>query len=202
MQLASDPALAAHPELRQRLRDQARLIEERIERELNRARLAGEGRGSRRFRPDQDLPLLVDTLRRLHAERDIEIDVQGLTATPWPADREDMMELLGNLADNACKWARGRVRITLGPGPEVCVEDDGPGIPDAVMRQVGRRGTRLDESVPGHGLGLSIVRDIVEHYSGELALGRSADLGGMSAHARLGSADRAGNAGVSPPAPA
>src|SRR5690606_23300034 len=87
--------------------------------------------------------------------------------------------LLGNLLDNACKWARGRVRLDWQMSPQALllrVQDDGPGITHEDREKVLRPGTRLDESVSGHGLGLAIVGDRVEVYGGELAVGESLPL--------------------------
>ena len=101
-----------------------------------------------------------------------------LTAAMDPADLD---EVLGNLCDNARKWARGRIRITavpLGDGLRLTVEDDGPGIPPAGRSAVLARGGRLDESAPGTGLGLTIVRDILDRYDGTLDLSES-PLGGL-----------------------
>src|SRR5690606_37574593 len=98
-------------------------------------------------------------------------DLQG--ETPWPFEREDMLELLGNLLDNACKWAHGRVRLqwrVTEQGVLLSVEDDGPGISEADRQRVLQRGVRLDEAVTGHGLGLDIVGDLVEVYNGDLQL--------------------------------
>lgn len=95
-----------------------------------------------------------------------------------------MLEVLGNLMDNACKWARGRVSVRLWREPEalwLSVEDDGPGIEPARRDQVIRRGERLDQRVAGHGLGLAIVSDTAEAYGGELTLGHSEALGGLMA---------------------
>nr|WP_304622148.1 ATP-binding protein [Pantoea sp. Tr-811] len=98
---------------------------------------------------------------------------------PW--DREDVLELLGNLLDNACKWAYSEVHLGVAPmadGYQLWVDDDGPGIPEGQRLQVLERGQRLDEQVDGHGLGLGIVRDIVEAWGGQLALLES-PLGGL-----------------------
>jgi len=98
---------------------------------------------------------------------------------PW--DREDVLELLGNLLDNACKWADSEVRLGIAPtaeGYRLWVDDDGPGIPESQRLQVLERGSRLDEQVEGHGLGLGIVRDIVDAWGGRLALLES-PLGGL-----------------------
>ena len=98
---------------------------------------------------------------------------------PW--DREDVLELLGNLLDNACKWADCEVRLGIAvdaEGYRLWVDDDGPGIPEKQRQQVLERGSRLDEQVDGHGLGLGIVRDIIEAWGGRLALLES-PLGGL-----------------------
>ena len=104
---------------------------------------------------------------------------------PW--DREDMLELLGNLLDNACKWADSQVELNIrqtAGGDEIEVQDDGPGIPETERDQVISRGTRLDEQTSGHGLGLGIVRDIVDVWGGEMQLETGA-LGGLSVMIRL-----------------
>ena len=98
-----------------------------------------------------------------------------------------MLELLGNLLDNACKWARRRIdiRVSLGRDLDLTVADDGPGIAEEDRDALLRRGGRLDEQEPGHGLGLAIVRDLVEAYHGTLGLNQSDHLGGLSVNVRL-----------------
>jgi signal transduction histidine kinase len=102
-------------------------------------------------------------------------------------DREDMLELVGNLLDNACKWAASRavLRLSIEQGTFVLViEDDGPGVPEPQRERLLERGLRLDERVEGHGLGLSIVREIVDSYDGRLELDDS-ELGGLRVVVRL-----------------
>ena len=98
-----------------------------------------------------------------------------------PLDRQDALELLGVLMDNACKWANKTVRLTMRANHTITikVEDDGPGVNDAVITQLTQRGKRLDEAVTGYGLGLSIAQDIIEQYHGSLEMGRSELLGGF-----------------------
>jgi signal transduction histidine kinase len=149
-------------------------------------------------------------LRRLGGERGIEIGVEGDAALRVRADRQDLTERVGNLMENACKWATGRVVLRVLPVPgadrrgappraAVVVEDDGPGLPPeagaAAAGEALGRGARLDEAQPGAGLGLSIVADLVGLYGGHLALGRSAVLGGLSARLELPAAEalRAGS---------
>ncbi|MBL6938517.1 MAG: sensor histidine kinase [Alphaproteobacteria bacterium] len=136
------------------------------------------------------LPVLDDlarTLRRIHQDKGISIEVHCLPHLFFRGERQDLEEMSGNLIDNACKWADRSVRITTlskGNTFQLLVEDDGPGLTEEERSLVGERGERLDESVPGTGLGLAIVRDIAKLYSGTLELGHS-DLGGLRAQLTL-----------------
>jgi len=169
----------AEPPLRAQLQTQLAQMQHRIARELGRARTAGETIGGERFAPREDLPLLIDSVRRAHGR---ELDVQWqVPASTLALERDDMLELLGNLLDNACKWARSAVRLRIEPGPRqvrIELEDDGPGIAEGRHAEALARGKRLDEQVEGHGLGLGIVSDIVAAYHGEMELLRS-PLGGL-----------------------
>jgi signal transduction histidine kinase len=161
------------------LRRQLELIRNTVERELRRARLAGSGQPGAGFDARAEFQALVAVLRQLHHDRvDMEVRVEG---DPAPVDREDMLELFGNLLDNACKWAASRVWVAVrqGPGIHAVVEDDGPGVEEAMIGRLVQPGFRLDESTPGHGLGLAIARDVVEQYGGWIEFGRSAELGGL-----------------------
>ena len=178
-----DPALAAL------LHRQLEAMRGTVERELHRARLSGGGPVGASFDVRSQLAGLIDVLQRLHAGRAIAIELDAPEAG-LPVDREDMLELFGNLLDNACKWASARVRVCVAPGGAdgrlaFRVEDDGPGVPDALLGQLGQAGVRSDESRPGHGLGLAIVSDIVAQYGGTLRFGRSADLGGLRVEVSL-----------------
>ena len=97
-------------------------------------------------------------------------------------ERQDLLELLGNLLVNACKWADGQVILSLKRvhGMELMIEDDGPGIEVGRGVDLNIRGTRLDERRPGHGLGLGIVQDLVDGYDGSISFERSAELGGLA----------------------
>jgi signal transduction histidine kinase len=161
------------------LRRQIDLIGATIDRELHRARLAGSGHPGSGFDARTEFRGLVEALRRLYGERvDLEVRAEG---GPVPLDREDMLELFGNLLDNACKWAASRVWVSVrqGPGILAVVEDDGPGVEEPMIGRLTQPGFRLDEHTPGHGLGLAIARDVVEQYGGWIEFGRSADLGGL-----------------------
>ena len=130
---------------------------------------------------------LSRTLRRIHQDNGIMIDVACPPGLAFRGERQDLEEMAGNLIDNACKWSAARVRVTATPAGatfELAVEDDGPGLPPQEREQVGERGERLDESVPGTGLGLAIVRDIAKLYGGSMELGPS-DLGGLGVRLTL-----------------
>jgi signal transduction histidine kinase len=180
LSLASSERLNGLPEVRAQMREQLEQIQQRLARELNRARLAGDALPGAQFDCDTELAGLLATLGMIHGEGLLlERDVPPGLLLPW--DREDFLELLGNLLDNACKWADSEVRLGIAPtteGYQVWVDDDGPGIPESQRLQVLERGSRLDEQVDGHGLGLGIVRDIVDAWGGSLALLQS-PLGGL-----------------------
>lgn len=124
-------------------------------------------------------------LLKVYAGKDLSLELQVPATAQFIGDRGDLTELLGNLLDNACKWCRGRVRLTAGSDERagqrqrlvLVVEDDGAGISDADRERVGQRGVRTDETVPGHGIGLSMVRDTVDLYGGQLVIDTS-PLGG------------------------
>jgi signal transduction histidine kinase len=136
-------------------------------------------------------PVLSDlarVLKRMHPEKDLWIDVDVSPGLAFRGEREDFEEMAGNLVDNACKWAQGKIAITAGPldGGRffLTVEDDGSGLAPEERSRAVERGERLDESVPGTGLGLAIVSDIAKLYGGRFTLGE-ADLGGLSAQLEL-----------------
>ena len=186
LSLASSERLKDSPELAAQLREQLEQIQQRLSRELNRARLAGDALPGAHFDCDSELPGLLSTLAMIHGEGLlVRHDVPPGLSLPW--DREDLLELLGNLLDNACKWADSEVCLSIRQMPDsylLQVDDDGPGIPEEARQGVLERGARLDEQVAGHGLGLGIVRDIVEAWSGRMALQQSPQ-GGLRVHIEL-----------------
>jgi signal transduction histidine kinase len=137
---------------------------------------------------------VVDALRRtmekIHRDRGVAIEVSAASKASFRGERQDLEEMVGNLVDNACKWAASRVFIEVLVKPpaeagatsmlRIIVDDDGRGLSDQERAQVSRRGQRLDESKPGSGLGLSIVVDLAGLYGGSLTLGR-APIGGLRA---------------------
>ncbi|MBF0178758.1 MAG: GHKL domain-containing protein [Magnetococcales bacterium] len=187
-QIVHHPTLGADEPLRQEIEGRLEHLHELIERELRRARLADHPLSGMFFLPEQSLGNLARTLNTIHFRRKIEVELDFPAGMLLPFDREDMMEMFGNLLDNAFKWAQARIRVTLREAPGevlILVEDDGPGVQPEEREMLTARGVRLDESRSGHGLGLAIVRETVEHYVGSMALGRSPDLGGFRVEIRL-----------------
>lgn len=178
--LATREELKQLPQLRESLNGQLQQIEQRIARELGRARLAGEALPGAHFDCASELPELFSTLVMIHGNH-LQLDWQAEPGLRLPWDREDLLELLGNLLDNACKWAESQVKLQISKvaeGYQLTIDDDGPGIDAAQRDDVLSRGSRLDEQVAGHGLGLGIVRDIVDAWAGSLQLADS-PLGGL-----------------------
>jgi signal transduction histidine kinase len=139
---------------------------------------------------------IVRTLERLYSDRGIRFDVRVGEDVQVLAAREDLDEILGNVLDNACKWARTSCRVDAHPEPGrvmVFVDDDGPGIPVDVRERMPGRGVRADEAAPGTGLGLSIVRNLAEAYGGSVSLGDS-PLGGLRVVIGLRAAPSVGKA--------
>jgi signal transduction histidine kinase len=166
------------------LREQADLMGRQIDWHLARARAAGAHGvlGARAAVADVARDLQF-SLQRLYRERALEIELRDLNGLVFQGDAQDLEEMLGNLMDNACKWARSRVRLSgsrSGAQLRLAVEDDGPGIARHDREEVLLRGRRLDETTAGAGLGLAIVRDLAELYRGALEL-RGSDLGGLCA---------------------
>lgn len=157
-------------------------ITEQVERILKRIRTAGpSAAGHARVELAEVAEDLAFSLNTIYRDRHLSLATDIDPAAAFAGDRGDLMEMLGNLGGNACKWARSRVTIIArrqGDRLSVVIEDDGPGIAPPVRDAVLTRGQRLDERVPGSGLGLDIVREIVTLYRGGLSLGDSA-LGGL-----------------------
>ena len=154
---------------------------------LKRARLAGEGSVTSIFNIEPEICDLANALKNIYREKKLSINLDIPVRGNVSIDREDMLELLGNLMDNACKWSNTIVRVTVLVTPtfRVIIEDDGPGVSEEFQSTLTARGTRLDEAVTGYGLGLSIVKCIVEQYKGSIKFGRSFDLKGFRVEVNL-----------------
>jgi signal transduction histidine kinase len=143
---------------------------------------------------------LARTLQRLYADRGIAIELDVADDHIVRCQREDLDEMLGNLLDNACKWARSRVILSSqlpsasgasrdADGVAIVVDDDGPGLAPTMREAVLQRGVRADEAAPGSGFGLAIVREIAEVYRGSIVL-EGSPLGGLRARLVLPAIDR------------
>jgi len=188
-QEAEGAAAAGHRELAATLGQQVERMRRQVEYHLAHAR-AGASAGAApgvRCPIAESAEALARTLRRLYAERGLAIEVDVPPEHAVRSRREDLDEMLGNLLDNACKWARSRVAVASsqdGGSVAITVDDDGPGLPRALRESVLQRGVRADEAAPGSGLGLAIVRDLAELYGGSIAL-EDSPAGGLRARLRL-----------------
>jgi signal transduction histidine kinase len=165
-----------------------RSMQRHIDRELARARIAGSIRSPG---TEADLPVILrhvtDAIRRTPRGEAVQWSVDLPAHLCLRMDAQDLVELAGNLVDNAAKWAREHVAIRIAERPSeiaLVVEDDGRGVPPDLIASLGERGVRLDESLPGTGLGLAISRDLVTAYGGSLDLSNRPE-GGLRAEVRL-----------------
>lgn len=170
-------------------RKQLPRVQHLIDHHLSRARAAGTGTtpGTAWTPVGPVVDDLVRTLTRLHRHRDLDFAVELADGASFRGDREDLMEILGNLLENASKWAALKIAVRVEPDPDglrFTVDDDGPGLSEADRERAVERGRRMDEAVPGHGLGLAIVRDVTALYAGHLALSES-PWGGLRAEVVL-----------------
>ncbi|WP_394391363.1 ATP-binding protein [Shewanella woodyi] len=165
------------------LQSQLDLVHKMIERKLAAARITGDMLPAAQMQLPKDIEDLSKTLSKVHFNKQItcSFDIPN-TISRLPIHREDGMELIGNLLDNAHKWAKERVEVSVtneAAGISLVIEDDGPGVADDELSLLTNRGKRLDEATMGHGLGLSIVKDIAEQYEIKLAFTKSMKLGGL-----------------------
>lgn len=181
-QIVEQPEIRALPEIKETIQASTEAMRRIVERELKRARLIGDALPGQRVNLQEEIRMLVQTLKLMHAEKSLTISWHVDDNVQFIGDQEDLLELLGNLLDNACKWGRANILLNVvsRDGIVFVIEDDGPGCEAAELEQLTIRGFRADESKPGSGLGLAIVRDIVESYGGRLAIERSNKLGGLN----------------------
>ncbi len=167
------------------IQDQCRRMQSQIDYQIARARAAASrGQPGTAASLADNAQAVVSALERLHVERGLKIENQIPPGVMVACERQDLHEILANLVDNACKYAKSRLvmRLETYAPPQfvrVVVEDDGPGLPPEAREVVLNIGERWDSRPGGSGLGLAIVRDLVHLYGGEIRLGRS-DLGGLA----------------------
>ena len=174
-----------------KIREQTGIMRDQIARHLERARLAARVAvvGTiTEVRPV--VAALARTMEKIYHARGIAIELDAPDDARFRGEKQDLEEMIGNLVDNACKWAQSRVAVETSVERSdaqggrrivrVVVDDDGPGLSPQQREQVARRGRRLDETKPGSGLGLSIVVELASLYGGGLTLG-TAPIGGLRA---------------------
>jgi len=168
--------------------EQAHIMRDQIARHLERARLAAGLKVVASVASVVPVvAALTRTMEKIHQGRGIAIDLDAPADVRFRGERQDLEEMVGNLVDNACKWAQMRVSVEVVAerrdgiaAVRIIIDDDGPGLGPAQRDQVARRGRRLDETKPGSGLGLSIVLELATLYGGNLQLG-NAPIGGLRA---------------------
>lgn len=175
--------------------EQASIMRDQVGHHLERARIAARLTTVTTL---TDIAPVIDglhrTMEKIHRDRDIEIEVTIAEPLKFRGEKQDLEEMVGNLVDNACKWAQSQVQVEVRaeraaaddpmPMVRIIVDDDGRGLTAEEQAKVARRGQRLDETKPGSGLGLSIVSDLARLYRGNLTLG-AAPIGGLRAELLL-----------------
>jgi len=173
--------------------EQAEIMSQQVKHYLDRARMAARVNVIGRVTPVRPVAEpLVRALQRIHQDRNIKINVDCPPDARFQGEKQDLEEMLGNLLDNACKWAHHSVALKVETSGttarartlKITVADDGPGLTDLQRAKIGKRGIRLDESKPGSGLGLSIVFDLAQSYQGSCDLAQS-EKGGLVVHLTL-----------------
>jgi signal transduction histidine kinase len=180
-----------------KVREQTEIMRDQVTRHLERARLAARPSSIGSVTAIHPVvTALARTMEKIHHDRGIAIDVEAPEDIRFRGERQDLEEMVGNLVDNACKWAKSRVAVEVlrdgddgesdSPLVRLVIDDDGPGLSPTEREeaQAAHRGRRLDETKPGSGLGLSIVVELADLYGGALSLG-TAPIGGLRAELLL-----------------
>lgn len=170
---ALDGGAASQPDL---LQEQLDRMESSVTYQLSRASVSGPVVVGRNVCVADLVERLLRALETAYVERGIQVEHAVSRDLSVRGDERDLMEMLGNLLENAFKYTASRIRISAQRSDRVCIyiEDDGPGIDPEIREQVVGRGTRADEVQPGQGIGLSVVAELVDLYKGELLIGDSA----------------------------
>ncbi len=185
---------ATHESLRGEVQAQTQRMDEIVSYQLSRAARSGHALFSAPIEIEPRALEIVQSLEKVYKNKGIICEFEMDEASRFYGELGDLQELLGNLLENAFKWARTKVLLTVKvepaptnrrPGVSFCVEDDGPGIEPKNVERMLQRGVRGDERVQGHGIGLAIVQDIVHSYRGELKIGKSEELQGAEISIRI-----------------
>ncbi len=167
--------------------DQISRMDDIIQYQLQRAANAGRSALTAPVAIKPTIERLINSLHKVHYEKEVKLIQDIESDAVFRGDLEDLMELLGNLLDNAFKWCQGTIVIKASNTNnqlQIFIEDDGPGISDEQKDLILKRGIRADESIPGHGIGLAMVADIIAAYDGEMKI-ESSDLQGVRIHISL-----------------
>ena len=195
LSVITNEAAASRTRFGSKVGEQAELMRDQIDHHLNRASIAARsGITGSQTEIQPVITALVRALGRIYEARALTLECNCPEGITFAGEKHDFEEMVGNLLDNACKWAKSQVVLTVsldedtdtggGRVLRVCVDDDGPGLPKKEMLAAIKRGRRLDETKPGSGLGLSIVAELAHLYKGRLSLEKSAN-GGLSARLEL-----------------
>jgi two-component system sensor histidine kinase PhoQ len=185
---------ASHDELRADVAGQVQRMNEIVSYQLSRAARSGHALFAAPIEIEARAEEIVAGLEKVYASRGVFCEFDIDSTARFHGELGDLQELLGNLLENAFKWADKRVLLSVQvepaaanrrPGVTFIVDDDGPGIPPEKIELLLQRGVRGDERVQGHGIGLSIVQDIVAAYRGELTVGTAPELGGARFRVRI-----------------
>lgn len=167
------------------VREQVERMDEIIDHQLQRAAVSGRATLAVSVPLQPVLERLLRILDKVYREKQVEVGLELDPGASFSGDEADLTEVLGNLLENAYKYCSGQIRVSVhcekkaaaAQGLEISIEDDGRGIGPEMIDTVLQRGKRMDETVPGHGIGLSMAREIIDVYGGELEIG-SSSLGG------------------------
>ena len=182
---ASVPEVVEDPNARRSMDRALEDMQTRVTQQLERAALSTRRTMVQPVPVRPEAERLARSLAKVYADKQMDVQIEIGPEVKFQGERRDLLEVLGNLLDNAFKYGRSQVRLSavrvtggeLRPGLELTVEDDGPGIHEEFAEQIFERGIRGDEQLPGHGLGLAIVSELVAAYDGHTTVGQS-DLGG------------------------
>lgn len=170
-QILEDTSRPINNELRLEMASRLADLDKQLEAEMRRSRFAGPQIG-KSAHPVKQARELLWMLGRLYQDKTFELSTELTEDTRWPIEEHDLNEILGNILDNAGKWSAACVELSLQQSnstAQIIITDDGAGVADAEVRHLGQRGWRLDEQIPGHGLGLAIVCGIVAQYNGNVS---------------------------------
>ncbi len=167
-------------QLRHTAEEQVKRMDHIVQHQLRRAAVSARTPLATPLAVAPMLQRLLNTLKKIYAEKNIQLMDDIDDSTLFRGDEDDFMEVFGNLLENAFKYGRTRIRVSarMNPGLEIIIEDDGKGISPQLWQQVLKRGTRADESAAGQGIGLTVANEIIQLYGGKLSPDHS-PLGGL-----------------------